>query len=1041
MTSVQDRLKTKQRESRDTWSTREQLCLASSVLKSGDQNWISVSRSLKPFAEKEALRPPDWFSHKSCANQYTRLIENVDTPKRKKRESGETIGESIVKRLTQERTAELGQILAFQRDEYQQLKSEVNLLKSGTISDDKLQKMWSAIEQEEREQEQKAKAHSLWLAKRQQKQDIIANQITASPLKKTLDLSNDTQDTESANDEEEKKSRGQSSLLTNLLKSPSPTKQIQNQTSTAQVSSPTIASLLSSNATVHMTQTPQTVTAPIHQIVTSVIPSTPERPSAGAPTLSMLLALPANIPKGTLPALPSSKTSSTSDTGASRSGNPKQTTQAPAIQVSSVETGDIGTDNVGEIIERIDDVIGKDKIPDVIDKDEMNEIMEDIEELIKEEITKSPQTSESASVVIEPFPVAQKKTEERLESKKIIEEPIALTDSPESEMAIEEIDQSTPDIAEIIGTAIETSKPKDEAKIAKKENDSSEENKSEKVSTDSKEKDEDTVAEENKTKEEIEMIVDEEDKVDEDKETKSKEETDEKFIENKEEEKVEAPEETEKEDEVEKEEINLDDDKSEDKVCEEKSKEEVGEETVEKEESEEKVEDVSEDAVEDNAETEEMKEEIKDEEEVDKEEEKIVEKLDEVEKETEELKDEVLDTKEKKMETEKIEESEDEGEMDEKEEKEEIKEEKVFPGEKEDEKEEIDDKEEVKDTMDVKDSKEEMEEDEQKGGEEEKDDKEEEKVKKEDKDKMEEETPEEILPEKVEDVKPEVEDKISEEETKIENEESAKEEEGEENFDETKEEPELKEEEMEEKEEVEEKKEKVEKVEKEEDLESKETDDVEVKKEELISTPENTEVEEESSLIKLSGGRAMKTYSKKQNVAVDRESEIENSGEEGDYRNWKKAVLLVYQRFTQHKYASIFLRPITEDHAPGYHSVIFRPMDLSTIKKNIENGTIRSTMHFQRDVMLMFQNALMYNKRNTLIYKMAMSMQEDCLQEFQMLVGVTKDVSFRRETRTAGSSSSEVNESNILKRKRSHITPSPHDSESPRMKKRKSEND
>ncbi|XP_014297513.1 bromodomain-containing protein 8 [Microplitis demolitor] len=1037
MTSVQERLKTKQRESRDTWSTREQLCLASSVLKSGDQNWISVSRSLKPFAEKEALRPPDWFSHKSCANQYTRLIENVDTPKRKKRESGETIGESIVKRLTQERTAELGQILAFQRDEYQQLKSEVNLLKSGTISDDKLQKMWSAIEQEEREQEQKAKAHSLWLAKRQQKQDVITNQIIASPLKKTLDLSNDTQDSESANDEEEKKSRGPSTLLTNLLKSPSPTKQIQNPTSTAQVTSPTIASLLSSSATVHMTQTPQTVTAPIHQLVTSVIPSTPERPSAGAPTLSMLLALPANLPKGTLPALPSSKTSNASETGASRSTSSKQTTQAPAIQVSNVEAGDIDTDNVGEIIERIDDVIGKDKIPDVIDKDEMNEIMEDIEELIKEEITKSPSTSESASVVIETFPVAQEKTEERLESK-IIDEPIALTGSPESEMAIEEIDQSTPDIAEIIGTSIETSKPKNEAKVAKKEDDS-EENKPEKMSNESKEKDEETVAVENKSKEEIKMIVDEDDKVDEDKESKSKEEMDEKFIENKEvEEKVEAPEEEKEDGEVEKEKINLDD-KSEDKVCEEKSKE-VEEELVEKEESEEKVEEVSEDAVEDKAETEEVKEESKDEEEV-KEEEKIV-KENEDDKGTEESKDEVLDTKEKKMEMEKIEECEDKEVLGEKEEKEEIKEEKVCLENEKVKKEEIDEKEEVKDVIEVKDSKEEIKEDDQKGGEEEeKGDMEEEKVKKEDKDKIEEVTPEKILPEKVEDVKPEVEDKISEEESKVENEESAKEEEGEENYDEVKEEPELKEEETEEKEEVEEKKEKVEKVEKEEDLESKEADDVEVKKEELISTPENTEVEEESSLIKLSGGRAMKTYSKKQNVAVDRESEIENSGEEGDYRNWKKAVLLVYQRFTQHKYASIFLRPITEDHAPGYHSVIFRPMDLSTIKKNIENGTIRSTMHFQRDIMLMFQNALMYNKRNTLIYKMAMSMQEDCLQEFQMLVGVTKDVSFRRETRTAGSSSSEVNESNILKRKRSHITPSPHDSESPRMKKRKSEND
>ena len=98
--------------------------------------------------------------------------------------------------------------------------------------------------------------------------------------------------------------------------------------------------------------------------------------------------------------------------------------------------------------------------------------------------------------------------------------------------------------------------------------------------------------------------------------------------------------------------------------------------------------------------------------------------------------------------------------------------------------------------------------------------------------------------------------------------------------------------------------------------------------------------------------------------------------------------MLVYNRLATHKYASVFLRPITEDQAPGYHSVIFRPMDLSTIKKNIDNGTIRSTMHFQRDVMLMFQNAIMYNKHDTFIYKMAVSMQEECLQHMQVKIEI-----------------------------------------------------
>lgn len=47
---------------------------------------MSVSRSLKAIVEKETSRPSDWFSQKSCAIQYAYLLENADTPKRKKRE-------------------------------------------------------------------------------------------------------------------------------------------------------------------------------------------------------------------------------------------------------------------------------------------------------------------------------------------------------------------------------------------------------------------------------------------------------------------------------------------------------------------------------------------------------------------------------------------------------------------------------------------------------------------------------------------------------------------------------------------------------------------------------------------------------------------------------------------------------------------------------------------------------------------------------------------------------------------------------------------
>jgi len=150
-------------------------------------------------------------------------------------------------------------------------------------------------------------------------------------------------------------------------------------------------------------------------------------------------------------------------------------------------------------------------------------------------------------------------------------------------------------------------------------------------------------------------------------------------------------------------------------------------------------------------------------------------------------------------------------------------------------------------------------------------------------------------------------------------------------------------------------------------------------------------------------------------------------------KQWKKAIMLVWRHAAQHKYeqswviihtstrpglililpeismfgmgtrqvlmmytpcllryANLFLHPVREDDAPGYRGVIHRPMDLSTIKRNIENGvsvwpiittctctctcgciwpyvittilqTIKTDIEFQRDMLLMFQNAFMYN--------------------------------------------------------------------------------
>ncbi|XP_071948670.1 uncharacterized protein [Antedon mediterranea] len=101
------------------------------------------------------------------------------------------------------------------------------------------------------------------------------------------------------------------------------------------------------------------------------------------------------------------------------------------------------------------------------------------------------------------------------------------------------------------------------------------------------------------------------------------------------------------------------------------------------------------------------------------------------------------------------------------------------------------------------------------------------------------------------------------------------------------------------------------------------------------------------------------------------------------YRAWRKAIMLVWRAAASHKCANVFLNPVTDEIAPGYSSVVFRPMDLYTIKKHIESGEIRSTPEFQRDMMLMFNNAVMYNSSDHNVYLMAKNMQNDVMRHIE----------------------------------------------------------
>ncbi|XP_041864017.1 LOW QUALITY PROTEIN: bromodomain-containing protein 8-like [Melanotaenia boesemani] len=140
----------------EPWSVREKLCLATSVMKSGDQNWVSVSRAIKPFAEPG--RPPDWFSQKHCASKYSELLETTEAPKRKRGEKGdvvETVEDVIVRRLTAERIEELKRLIKETQEKHRKLKKEAELIQTGHL-DSKLEELWEEILQKKKLEEEEA---------------------------------------------------------------------------------------------------------------------------------------------------------------------------------------------------------------------------------------------------------------------------------------------------------------------------------------------------------------------------------------------------------------------------------------------------------------------------------------------------------------------------------------------------------------------------------------------------------------------------------------------------------------------------------------------------------------------------------------------------------------------------------------------------------------------------------------------------------------------------------------------------------------------
>ena len=67
---------------------------------------------------------------------------------------------------------------------------------------------------------------------------------------------------------------------------------------------------------------------------------------------------------------------------------------------------------------------------------------------------------------------------------------------------------------------------------------------------------------------------------------------------------------------------------------------------------------------------------------------------------------------------------------------------------------------------------------------------------------------------------------------------------------------------------------------------------------------------------------------------------------------------------------------------PDYLEVVKHPMDLGTIRKKLEAGTYEDLDAFEADVVLMLENAMLYNGEGSQVYDMAQELMAILREDF-----------------------------------------------------------
>ncbi|KAI5173836.1 hypothetical protein PAEPH01_2060 [Pancytospora epiphaga] len=91
-----------------------------------------------------------------------------------------------------------------------------------------------------------------------------------------------------------------------------------------------------------------------------------------------------------------------------------------------------------------------------------------------------------------------------------------------------------------------------------------------------------------------------------------------------------------------------------------------------------------------------------------------------------------------------------------------------------------------------------------------------------------------------------------------------------------------------------------------------------------------------------------------------------------------KFCINILNKLKRNQNAGPFLKPVDAVALgiPDYYEKIKEPMDISTIRKKLENGEYKSPDEFDGDMKLMFNNCYTYNTSESVVYEMGLDLQK-----------------------------------------------------------------